>query len=46
MNNKTFVVEKKGKRSVVVVRQMAHDPQYKIGSVIPGLGNVVEVWER
>ena len=42
--NKSFTVEtKSGKRVVVVIRQMAHDPQYKIGSRIPGYGKVVEV---
>ena len=41
-DNKTFTVEtKSGKRIVVVIRQMPHDPQYKIGSRIPGYGKVV-----
>jgi hypothetical protein len=39
---KAFKVERKGKQTWVVVRQMAHDPQYKVGSLIPGLGKVVE----
>lgn len=41
--NKTFQVEKKGKRQWVVIRQMAHDPQYKVGSHIPSYGKVIEV---
>lgn len=41
--NKTFKVEHKGKQSVIVVRQMAHDKQYKVGDNIPGLGKVIEV---
>ena len=41
--NKSFLVEKKGKRQWVTIRQMPHDPQYKIGSHIPGYGKVVEV---
>lgn len=40
---KTFKVEKKGIQTWVVIRQMAHDPQYKIGSRIPGYGKVVGV---
>ena len=40
---KTFKVERKGKQTWVAVRQMAHDPQYVVGSRIPGLGKVVEV---
>jgi len=43
MNNKTFQVEKKGKRVWVVIRQSETDPKYKIGSHIPGYGRVVEV---
>lgn len=39
---KTFKVERKGKQTWVAVRQMPHDPQYKVGSRIPGLGKVVE----
>jgi hypothetical protein len=42
---KTFKVEKKGKQTWVVIRQMPHDPQYKIGSRIPGYGKVVEISE-
>lgn len=42
---KTFKVERKGKQTWVAVRQMAHDPQFKIGSHIPGLGKVVAVGE-
>ena len=38
---KTFKVERNGKQSVVVVRQMAHDTQYRPGMVIPGLGRVI-----
>jgi hypothetical protein len=40
---KTFKVERKGKQAWVVIRQMPHDPQYKIGSRIPGYGKVVEI---
>lgn len=43
MENKTFLVEKKGKRQWVVIRQSAHDPKYKIGSHIPSYGKVLEV---
>ena len=43
--NKAFVVEKNGKTRVVVIRQLAHDPQYVVGSRIPGYGKVVEVRE-
>jgi hypothetical protein len=39
---KTFKVERKGKQTWVVIRQMPHDPQYKVGSRIPGYGKVVE----
>lgn len=41
--NKTFKVERRGKQTWVAVRQMPHDPQYVVGSRIPGLGRVVEV---
>ena len=41
MENKTFQVEKRGKRQWVVIRQAAHDPKYKIGSHIPSYGVVV-----
>ena len=41
--NKTFKVERKGKQTWVVIRQLSHDPQYKIGSRIPGYGKVVEI---
>ena len=40
---KKFQVEKKGKRSWVLIRQAAHDPQYKLGSHIPSYGKVVAV---
>ena len=43
MNNKTFQVEKRGKRTWVTIRQEAHDPQYKLGSHIPSYGKVVAV---
>lgn len=46
MNNKVFQTEKRGKLSWVVIRQAAHDPQYKIGSHIPGYGKVVAVREQ
>lgn len=39
--NKTFRVEANAKQSWVVIRQMPHDPQYKVGSRIPGYGKVV-----
>ena len=39
---KTFKVEAKGKQSWVAIRQMPHDPQYKVGSRIPGYGKVVD----
>lgn len=41
MHTKKFQVEKKGRRSWVVIRQMPHDPQYKLGSHIPSYGKVV-----
>jgi hypothetical protein len=41
--NKKFQVEKRGKRTWVVIRQMPHDPQYKLGSHIPSYGKVVAV---
>jgi hypothetical protein len=41
--NKKFFVEKKGKRTWVVIRQLPQDPQYKLGSHIPGYGKVVAV---
>ena len=41
--NKKFQVEKRGKRSWVLIRQAPHDPQYKLGSQIPGHGKVVAV---
>ena len=43
MNNKKFQVEKKGKLLWVLIRQMPHDPQYKLGSIIPSYGKVVAV---
>ena len=39
--NKRFVVEKHGELSNCIIRQMPHDPQYVIGSTIPGFGKVV-----
>jgi hypothetical protein len=41
--NKLFLVEKAGRLEWVVLRQMAHDPQYRVGSRVPGLGRVVQV---
>lgn len=42
--NKTFQIEtKQGKMIYVVIRQAAHDPQYKVGSRIPGYGKVVSL---
>lgn len=46
MATKKFQVEKKGKLSWVVIRQLAHDPQYRIGSIIPGYGKVVAIWQE
>ncbi len=43
--NKKFQVEKRGKLSWVVIRQMPHDPKYKLGSHIPSYGKVVAVEE-
>ena len=43
--NKKFFVEKKGKKIWVVIRQLPHDPQYKLGSHIPSYGKVVAVDE-
>lgn len=41
---KTFKVETKaGKVLTILLRQMPHDTQYKVGSRIPGYGKVVEV---
>ena len=45
MQTKKFQVEKRGKRLWVLIRQMPHDPQYKLGSHIPGYGKVVAVEE-
>ena len=45
MPTKKFQVEKRGKRIWVLIRQMAHDPQYKLGSHIPSYGKVVAVEE-
>lgn len=42
-NTKKFQVEKRGKLSWVLIRQMPHDPQYKLGSHIPSYGKVVAV---
>lgn len=42
-NTKTFLVEKKGKRQWIVIRQMPHDPVYVVGSKIPSYGTVIEV---
>jgi hypothetical protein len=41
--HKKFQVEKRGKRIWVLIRQMPHDPQYKLGSHIPSYGKVVAV---
>ena len=41
MDNKKFFVEKNGRKTWVVIRQLPHDPQYKLGSHIPGYGKVV-----
>ena len=39
--NKQFAVEKYGKVSYCIIRQMPHDPKYVVGSTIPGFGKVV-----
>jgi hypothetical protein len=39
--NKRFVVERHGKISYCIIRQMPYDTQYRIGSTIPGFGRVV-----
>jgi hypothetical protein len=45
--NKSFKVERKGKQEWRIVRQIPGiDPQYTVGSHIPGLGKVVEVREQ
>jgi hypothetical protein len=44
-NLKKFLVEKKGKQSWILIRQMPRDPQYKLGSHIPSYGKVVAVEE-
>ena len=44
-NAKKFQVERRGKRSWILIRQMSHDPQYKLGSHIPSYGKVVAVDE-
>lgn len=41
--NKLFLVEKRGKRQWVVIRQAEHDPKYGVGSHIPSYGKVIEV---
>ena len=45
-DNVGFKCEKNGKIIFVLERQMPHDPQYKVGSRIPGRGKVVEVVGR
>lgn len=42
-NTRKFQVEKRGKRSWILIRQAPHDPQYKLGSHIPGYGKVVAI---
>ena len=37
---------KNGKIVFVLERQMPHDPQYKLGSKIPGRGEVVECFGK
>jgi hypothetical protein len=39
--NKRFVVEKHGEVGYCIIRQTPHDPQYVIGSTIPGFGTVI-----
>jgi hypothetical protein len=41
--NKKFQVERRGNRAWVLIRQMPHDPQHKLGSIIPGYGKVIAV---
>ena len=43
VHQKKFQVEKRGKRSWVLIRQAPHDPQYKLGSHIPSYGKVIAV---
>jgi len=43
--NKKFQVEQRGQLQWVLIRQAPHDPQYKMGSHIPGYGKVVAVEE-
>ncbi len=45
-NTKKFQVEKRGKLSWILIRQMPHDPQYKLGSHIPSYGKVVAVQDE
>ena len=45
MNTKKFQVEKRGKLSWILIRQMPHDPQYKLGSHIPSYGKVLAIEE-
>jgi hypothetical protein len=39
--NKRFVVERHGEVSYCIIRQMPYDPQYVVGSTIPGFGKVL-----
>jgi hypothetical protein len=39
--NKRFLVERHGKLSYCIIRQMPYDTQYSIGSTIPGYRRVV-----
>jgi hypothetical protein len=43
--NRTYQVEKRGKKQWVVIRQLPHDPVYRIGSHIPSYGKVVAIRE-
>jgi hypothetical protein len=42
--NKRFVVEKYGKISHCIIRQMPHDTQYVIGSTIPRIWQGRRLW--
>lgn len=47
MNNKSFLIQRNnGKQEWVLIRQEPHDPQYKLGSRIPRLGEVIRVKDQ
>lgn len=42
--SKSFKLQTKSGRTIfMIIRQMPHDPQYKVGSRIPGCGVVIEI---